>query len=67
VLREVLAELTQRGATVSQLQVDRDAEHSGRVAVTLQVNGGLPTSELASTVAQLDGVLSVRAGESEDG
>lgn len=66
VLREVLAELTQRGATVSQLEVNRDNEGSGRVAVTLQVNGRASSSELASAVAQLDGVLSVRAGESED-
>jgi putative Mg2+ transporter-C (MgtC) family protein len=66
VLREVLAELTQRGASVSHLEVDRDNGRADRVAVTLQVTGRAPTSELASAVAQLDGVLSVRAGESED-
>ena len=66
VLREVLAELTDRGASVSHLEVDRDDNLGERVRVTLEVRGKLPSSELASAVSQLDGVLGVRAGDEDD-
>ena len=66
VLRDVLAELTDRGVAVSALEVDRNGSNNGRVTVRLLVEGRALASDLATTVEQLDGVLAVRAGEPED-
>jgi acetolactate synthase small subunit len=63
VLRDVLAELTRRGAGVTQLSVDRSERDPGLVAVTLELVGKTPAPELAGAIAQLDGVVSVHAGD----
>jgi putative Mg2+ transporter-C (MgtC) family protein len=66
ILRDVLQEVTQHGVSVSSVDVDRHASADGRVALTLYVDGKASSTELATAIEHLDGVLSVRAGEPND-
>ena len=53
--------LTDRGAGVTRLEVDRSVNAGAHVVVTLDLTGHSAPSELVSAVAQLDGVLAVGA------
>jgi putative Mg2+ transporter-C (MgtC) family protein len=64
VLRDVLTELTKRGASVEEVSV-APANGGGLVEVKLQLVGKTPAPELTSAIAQLEGVVAVRGGNSE--
>jgi putative Mg2+ transporter-C (MgtC) family protein len=69
VLREVLIKCTQHNFAVSQLQVEKEppsnveeaADRTITVALELQGTGSI--SKLASKLADIDGVVSVNAGD----
>jgi putative Mg2+ transporter-C (MgtC) family protein len=68
ILRRVLATCTSRDFKVADVNVDRtpDGEaHDGRapVVVALEVHGRAPLAELAAELGEIDGVLSVAAGD----
>jgi putative Mg2+ transporter-C (MgtC) family protein len=77
ILRDVLVKCTQHSFTVSRLQVERapspadprstmDARQSGeeRIAtVVLEIQGTASVSKLAAKLADIDGVVSVNAGD----
>jgi len=65
VLRDVMAELTDRGATVSELSVNRQATNGGRVVVKFQVAGKRSPADLVDALSGLEGVLTVSAGDAE--
>ncbi|MEV0406373.1 MgtC/SapB family protein [Actinoallomurus sp. NPDC050550] len=60
-LREAMAHCTNRGFTVSELSIDqRDEAHDPRVvSVWLSVQGTESVNELATTLAEIDGMLVV--------
>lgn len=61
VLRDVLAECTERGFSVSHLASRRDEERNDIVTVTMQVQGRSPVTSLAAALSGLRGVLDVDA------
>jgi len=69
VLREVLVRCTQHNFTVSRLQVEKESPASpqdgaGRtVTVALEVQGAGSVSKLAAKLADIDGMVSVNAGD----
>jgi putative Mg2+ transporter-C (MgtC) family protein len=65
ILREVLVKCTQQDFTVSSLQVEREAPDSSEhtVTVALEVQGTGSVSKLAAKLADIDGVVSVNAGD----
>jgi putative Mg2+ transporter-C (MgtC) family protein len=66
ILREVLVKCTQHNFTVSSLQVEREphADSTERtVTVALEVQGTGSVSKLAAKLADIDGVVSVNAGD----
>jgi putative Mg2+ transporter-C (MgtC) family protein len=69
VLREVLVRYTQHNFTVSRLQVEKESpanpqEGAGRtVTVALEVQGTGSVSKLAAKLADIDGMVSVNAGD----
>jgi putative Mg2+ transporter-C (MgtC) family protein len=65
ILREVLVKCTQNDFTVSSLQVEREAPDSSEhtVTVALEVQGTGSVSKLAAKLADIDGVVSVNAGD----
>jgi putative Mg2+ transporter-C (MgtC) family protein len=69
VLREVLVRCTQHNFTVSRLQVEKESaanprDGAGRtVTVALEVQGTGSVSKLAAKLADIDGMVSVNAGD----
>jgi putative Mg2+ transporter-C (MgtC) family protein len=67
VLRRVLAACTSRDFKVADVNVDRaeggPGGHPGAVAVALEVHGGGSVAALAAELGEIDGVLSVAAGD----
>jgi putative Mg2+ transporter-C (MgtC) family protein len=69
VLREVLVRCTQHNFSVSRLQVEKESpakpqEGAGRtVTVALEVQGTGSVSKLAAKLADIDGMVSVNAGD----
>jgi putative Mg2+ transporter-C (MgtC) family protein len=68
VLREVLVRITQHNFSVSRLQVEREPanpqESADRtVTVALEVQGTGSVSKLAAKLADIDGMVSVQAGD----
>jgi putative Mg2+ transporter-C (MgtC) family protein len=70
VLREVLVKCTQHNFTVGSLQVEREAVSASSeisaertVTVALEVQGTGSVSKLAAKLADIDGVVSVNAGD----
>jgi putative Mg2+ transporter-C (MgtC) family protein len=70
ILRDVLVKCTQHNFTVSRLEVKRDdapadptAGVERTVTVALEVQGTASVSKLAAKLAELDGVVSVNAGD----
>jgi putative Mg2+ transporter-C (MgtC) family protein len=65
ILREVLVKCTQNNFTVSSLQVEREPPDSAErtVTVALEVQGTGSVSKLAAKLADIDGVVSVNAGD----
>jgi putative Mg2+ transporter-C (MgtC) family protein len=70
VLREVLVRCTQHNFAVSRLEVEKEAAPAGleeaskrTVTVALEVQGTGSVSKLASKLADIDGVVSVNAGD----
>ena len=69
VLREVLVRCTQHNFTVSRLQVEKESpanpqEGAGRtVTVALEVQGTGSVAKLAAKLADVEGVVSVHAGD----
>jgi putative Mg2+ transporter-C (MgtC) family protein len=70
VLREVLVKCTQHNFTVSSLQVEKEASPASSenstertVTVALEVQGTGSVSKLAAKLADIDGVVSVNAGD----
>ncbi|MCZ2859507.1 MgtC/SapB family protein [Blastococcus sp. VKM Ac-2987] len=70
VLRRALAECTQRGFTVRDLSTAADDGARGtatrQATVRLSVEGTGPVTRLAVELADLDGVLAVSAGDSDE-
>jgi putative Mg2+ transporter-C (MgtC) family protein len=66
VLRDVMRVLTDRGAGVTHLEVDRTPNTAGHVVVRLEVTGRSAPGDLVGAVAQLDGVLAVGAGDESE-
>jgi putative Mg2+ transporter-C (MgtC) family protein len=71
VLRRALAECTGRGFAVREVDTEngghgRDGAPDGRVSVRLTVDGTGSVTDLASALADLDGVLAVRGGDVDD-
>jgi putative Mg2+ transporter-C (MgtC) family protein len=70
VLREVLIKCTQHNFTVSSLQVEKEASPPSAtdsaeraITVALEVQGTGSVSKLAAKLADIDGVVSVNAGD----
>jgi putative Mg2+ transporter-C (MgtC) family protein len=67
VLRRVLAACTSRDFKVADVNVDRaeggPGGHPGAVAVSLEVHGSGSVAALAAELGEVDGVLSVAAGD----
>jgi putative Mg2+ transporter-C (MgtC) family protein len=69
VLREVLVKCTQQNFSVSQLQVEKETPTTLQdaadrtVTVALEVQGTGSVSKLAAKLADIDGVVSVNAGD----
>jgi putative Mg2+ transporter-C (MgtC) family protein len=70
ILREVLVRCTQHNFAVSRLEVEKEDPLAGledtskrTVTVALEVQGTGSVSKLASKLADIDGVVSVRAGD----
>jgi putative Mg2+ transporter-C (MgtC) family protein len=67
ILRRVLAACTSRDFKVADVEVDRHDGgvdgHSGAVAVSLEVHGGGSVAGLAGELAEIEGVLAVKAGD----
>jgi putative Mg2+ transporter-C (MgtC) family protein len=69
ILREVLVKCTQYNFTVSSLQVEKEAsltstaDSERTVTVALEVQGTGAVSKLAAKLADIDGVVSVNAGD----
>jgi len=67
ILRRVLAACTSRDFKVADVDVDRHeggpGGHPGAVAVSLEVHGGGSVAALAAELGEIDGVLSVAAGD----
>ncbi|MGY1916026.1 MgtC/SapB family protein [Blastococcus sp. SYSU DS0973] len=68
VLRRALAECTQRGFTVRDLRTAADDGGTAvrQATVRLSVEGTGPVTALAAWLADLDGVLSVSAGDADE-
>ncbi|HEX3846374.1 MAG TPA: MgtC/SapB family protein [Steroidobacteraceae bacterium] len=70
-LRDVLVRCTQQSFTIGSLDVQRSgapglAEQGGIATVVLEVRGVGSVAKLAAKLAEIDGVVSVRAGEVDD-
>jgi putative Mg2+ transporter-C (MgtC) family protein len=68
VLREVLVKITQHNFSVSRLQVEREPANpqdgaDRTVTVALEVQGTGSVSKLAAKLADIDGMVSVQAGD----
>jgi len=68
VLREVLVRITQHNFSVSRLQVEREPANpqdgaDRTVTVALEVQGTGSVSKLAAKLADIDGMVSVQAGD----
>lgn len=66
ILRDVLAESTRLGFSIGRVtthRLDREADGRPLVAVSLEVTGRPPASELSAGLGELDGVVEVTAGE----
>lgn len=67
ILRRVLSTSTARDFKVADINVDRaegsQGAHAGAVAVALEVHGPGSVAELAAELGEIDGVLSVAAGD----
>src|SRR5580692_2081512 len=61
ILRDVLVKCTQHAFTVSRLEVERSSASS--TAVALEVQGTGSVSKLAAKLADIEGVVSVNAGD----
>jgi len=67
VLRQVLAAATGRGFVVLQVRTSRSEKTEGTVDLTLDVSGREDVEQLGAVLAELDGVLTVKAGrQAED-
>ena len=70
-LREALVQCARRGFSISDLEIKRDqngarnGQHN-HVTVDLEVRGQGSVTELASELNELDGVVSVHAGDSDE-
>jgi len=69
-LREALAQCSQRGFTISDLEIKHDQNgarngHRRHVTVDLEVRGQGSITDLASELNELDGVVSVLAADAE--
>jgi putative Mg2+ transporter-C (MgtC) family protein len=68
-LREVLVRCTQHNFSVSRLQVEKESPASQQdsahrtITVALEVQGTGSVSKLASKLADIEGVVSVQAGD----
>jgi putative Mg2+ transporter-C (MgtC) family protein len=70
-LREALSQCARRGFSISDLEIkhDRDSRHNGdsrQVRVDIEVRGRGSIAELASELNELEGVLSVYAGDANE-
>lgn len=63
ILRKVLAASTARDFKVADVNVDHPGEGSGPVSVSLEVHGPGSVAALAAELDEIDGVLSVAAGD----
>jgi putative Mg2+ transporter-C (MgtC) family protein len=65
ILRRVVSTCTARDFKVADLNVDREGgpDHPGAVSVSLEIHGGGSVAALAGELDDLDGVLSVAAGD----
>jgi putative Mg2+ transporter-C (MgtC) family protein len=68
ILRQVLAACTSRDFKVADVNVDRPEGgphdgHSGPVSVALEIHGPGPVATLAAELGEIEGVLSVAAGD----
>jgi putative Mg2+ transporter-C (MgtC) family protein len=62
-LRHVLGVCTGRGFSVADIAVDRAAAGHGLVAVSLEIHGRGHVADLAGELGEIDGVVSVSAGD----
>ncbi|MGX7677907.1 MgtC/SapB family protein [Jatrophihabitans sp. DSM 45814] len=60
VLRQAMSELTRTGCTVESLNVTQASGASTDVCVLLEVRGSTPVAEVASNLAQIQGVVAAR-------
>lgn len=63
ILRRVLATCTARDFKVADVKVDRHADVAGAVSVALEVHGPGAVAALAAELGEIDGVLTVAAGD----
>jgi putative Mg2+ transporter-C (MgtC) family protein len=68
ILRRILAASTSRGFAVTDVNVARvegveTHGHPGAVAVSFEVQGRAPVTQLAAELGEIDGVISVAAGD----
>ena len=66
VLRDLLGELTSWGFSVSHLAVDRSSGEPGQVSINMEVSGRRSSANLAESIAEMDGVISVHIGEVDE-
>lgn len=70
-LREALTQCAQRGFSISDLEVKHDGSgarngHERHVTVDLEIRGQGSVADLASELTELDGVVSVHAGDANE-
>ncbi|GIL29276.1 MgtC/SapB family protein [Actinocatenispora comari] len=66
VLRNALAACTDRGVTVAEISTEQVEEGTGgRVQVALTLRGVRDPGDLAASLSEIDGVVTVRAGDEE--
>jgi putative Mg2+ transporter-C (MgtC) family protein len=63
ILRRVLAACTSRDFKVADVNVDRPESRAGAVSVALEIHGPGSVAELAAELGEIDGVMSVAAGD----
>jgi putative Mg2+ transporter-C (MgtC) family protein len=63
ILRKVLTACTSRDFKVADVNVERHEEQAGAVAVSLEVHGPGAVAGLAAELDEIDGVISVAAGD----
>jgi acetolactate synthase regulatory subunit len=65
-LREILGASTRFGFSVAEVDTQRETEQAGAIDLRLRVTGRASVTGLVATLSELDGVLTVGAGEPED-